>query len=154
MPLITWMAKRVIRARIAERAVSAAEGDALAGVQVEYALPAHPDRVCVYLGRARSSRAPSTAEHNTLYREDVLVDVRIRVSLPGGDIEEAEGTVEDIANRIADVVSQEPRLAGPGGTVAVSVVDQDPTIVSPDPDSTVTVNAVLTVSLSAMVAGV
>ncbi len=152
MPLITWMAKRVIAARIAERAASAAEGDALAGVQVEYALPANPDRVCVYLGRARSSRALAAAEHNVLYREDVLVDVRIRVSQPGGDIEEVEGLVEDIANRVADVVSEEPRLA-PGGSVAVTVIDQDPTIVSPDPDSSVTVNAVLTVTLSMTLPG-
>lgn len=148
--LITWLAKRIILARIADRIELADVDDPLYGVESAYALPANPERVCIYLGRARSSRTQSSAEHAVLFREDVLVDVRIRVNLPGGDIQVAEETVEAIANRIATVVSAEPRIAD---AVAVTAIDQDPVIVSPDPDSSVTVNAVLVVSLSAQLAG-
>jgi hypothetical protein len=151
--LIAWAAKRSVVARIKAWADQAVQGDALYGVEVHYALPPNPDRVCVYAGRVRSSRTQASGEHAVLFREDVALDVRVRVQEPGGDVESAERAAEGICAAVASAVSAEPRIVGSGGSVAVAATDQDPTIVAPDPDSTVTVNAVLTVSLSLMTPG-
>ena len=122
------------------------ESDALYGVQVAYALPDAPDRLIVYGSRARSVRQQVSAEHGVLYREDIVVDVRIRVYQPGDDAEDAERTAEQIAQRVSAAVSAEPRLVR--GTVGVTATDADPTVTVPDPDPSVVVNLLLSVTLS------
>lgn len=132
--------------------MQAGSGDPLDGVQVAYSLPPEPDRVCVFGGRARTSRSAPLAERNTLYREDLSVDVRIRVVELGDDIASAEATAEAIAGQIAQAVSADPPLII--GSVLVAAVDADPTIVTPGPEPSVTVNVGLTVVLSLNTAGV
>jgi hypothetical protein len=152
--LIAWAAKRAIIARITNWAdpAIALPADPLYGVQVGYTLPPQPDRICVYGGRVRSVRAQATGEHASLFQEDVTVEVRVRVFEPGGDVEDTERVAEGIAQRIAAAVSAEPRLTSTGA-VAVTSTDADPTILSPDPEPSVTANVVLTVSLSMFTQG-
>jgi hypothetical protein len=148
---MAWAAKRSIIARIEAWADIAPPGDALADVEIAYSMPPVPDRVCVYGGRARSVRTQAGGEHALLIREDITVDIRIRVHEPGGDDASAERTAEGVAQRIAAAVSAEPRLTT--GSVLVTATDQDPTIVSPDPDPFVTVNVLLIVTLSMLTPG-
>jgi hypothetical protein len=150
--MFVWALKRSVINRIKDTAAAAIAGEALYGVVVEYALPPNPERVCVYGSRARSTRTQVSAEHGVLFREDTLIDIRVRVQELGGDIADTEMVAEGICQAIAVAVTAEPRLT-PGGSVAVTATDQDPTIISPDPDPYVTVNVVLTVSLSMFTRG-
>lgn len=147
--LLAWAAKRAVMARIS--AWADADYPGLVDVQVTYALDANPERVSVYGGRVRSSRSQAGGEHAVIFREDVVIEVRIRVQVLDSDIEDAERQGEAIAQAIAVAVSAEPRIST--GTVAVTATDQDPTIISPDPDPYATVNIVLSVSLSFNTAG-
>jgi hypothetical protein len=149
--LVAWAAKRSILARIQAWADQAAPGDPLAGLDIAYSLPVNPDRVSVYGGRTRSTRTQAGGEHALLIREDITVEIRVRVNEQGGDDESAERTAEGIAQRIAVAVSAEPRITT--GSVLVSAIDQDPTVISGDPDPWVTVNVVLIVSLSMLTGG-
>lgn len=150
--LVAWAAKRSVISRIQAWSDVATADDPLYGIQIEYALPAEPERVCVYGSRVRSTRAQATGEHAVMFREDIVVEVRIRVYEPGGDPEDTERTAEGIAQRIAVAVSAEPRIAA--GAVAVTSTDQDPTVLTGDPEPAVTVNIVLTITLSVNTAGV
>lgn len=126
-------------------------GNGLSGVEVNYALGPNPERVSVFGGRARSTRQQAGGEHAILFREDIVVEVRIRVQVLDSDIEDAERQGEQIAQAIAVAVSAEPRIST--GLVAVTATDQDPTIISPDPDPYTTVNIMLSVTLSMLTAG-
>ena len=149
--LLAWAAKRAIIARIDAWTDLADPTDPLYGVQVAYALPAEPERVCVYGGRVRSIRAQATAEHGNMFREDITVEVRIRVYEVGGVPEDTERTAEGIAQRIAVAVSAEPRIAV--GGVAVTATDADPTVLIGDPEPAVAVNIVLTVAIAMLTGG-
>jgi hypothetical protein len=149
--LMAWAAKRAIIARIEAWAEVADSDDPLYGIQIAYALPAEPERVCVYGSRVRSTRTQATGEHATLFREDITVEVRVRVFEVGGDPEDTERTAEGIAQRIAAAVSAEPRIVI--GSVAVTSTDADPTVLSGDPEPSVAVNIVLTVTLSILTPG-
>lgn len=148
--LLMWTAKRAVMARIGDWADLGYAG--LSGVEVTYALGPNPERISVYGGRVRSTRAQAGGEHANLFQENVIVEVRIRVQVMDSNIEDAEREAEQIAQAIAVAVSAEPRISI--GTVAVTAADQDPTIVSPDPDPYVTVNAILSVSLTMLTPGV
>jgi hypothetical protein len=147
--LVAWTAKRSVIARI--QSWSASTTGALAGVEVDYALPPEPDRICVYGGRVRSTRVQVTAENALVFREDIIIDIRVRVQVLGGDIEDAERTAESISQAVAVAVSAEPRITT--GTIGVTATDQDPTIVAPDPDPYVTVNVLLSVTMSMLTQG-
>lgn len=149
--LVAWAAKRSVISRIQAWADVAAADDPLYGVQIEYALPAEPERVCVYGGRVRSTRTQAGGEHALMFREDIVIEVRVRVYEVGGDPEDTERTAEGIAQRIAVAVSAEPRITA--GSVAVTSTDADPTVLSGDPEPAVTVNVVLTVTLSMLTPG-
>jgi hypothetical protein len=144
---VAWTAKRSIMARITNTATGAAQGTPLYGVQVAYALPANPERICVYAARVRSARAPATAEFGVIFREDITLDIRVRVQELGGDIQDAEQVAEGISRAIALAVT-DPAQAQIAPLIYVSATDQDPTIVAPDPEPYVTVNAALSISLS------
>jgi 2,4-dienoyl-CoA reductase-like NADH-dependent reductase (Old Yellow Enzyme family) len=151
--LMVWAAKRAVMARIQSWAdMQEGTGEPLDGVQIGYSLPPEPDRVCVYGGRARSSRTAPTAERNTLFREDITIDVRVRVVESGDDVESAERTAEGVAGQVSRAVSADPALVI--GSVLVGAVDTDPTVVSPGPEPSVTVNVGLTVVLSMNTPGV
>lgn len=150
--LLAWAAKRSVIARIQAWADVATATDPLYGLEISYSMPVQPERVSVYGGRVRSVRAQVGAEHALMMREDITVDVRVRVHEPGGDDVSVEATAEQISQRIALAVSAEPRIST--GSVLVTATDQDPTIVSPDPDPWVTANVLLTVSLSMLTSGV
>lgn len=147
--LLAWVAKRSVISRL--QAWSDMTGNGLSGVEVSYALGPNPERVSVYGSRLRSVRAQAGGEHANLFKEDVVVEIRIRVQVLDSDIEDAERQAEMIAQAIAVAVSAEPRIST--GLVAVTATDQDPTIISPDPDPYTTVNVVLSVSLSMLTAG-
>jgi hypothetical protein len=149
--LLAWAAKRAVMARLQAWSDVATSTDPLYQVQIGYTLPPEPDRVCVYGGRVRSVRAQATGEHGVMFREDVTVEVRVRVFAPGDDTDAAERVAEGIAQRIATAVSAEPRITV--GTVAVVAMDADPTVVVPDPEPSVAVNVALTVALSMMTPG-
>jgi hypothetical protein len=145
--IVVWAAKRSIIARIQAWAdMQEGTGQPLDGVQVAYSLPPEPERVCVYGGRARGSRVPSAAERNVLFREDVTVDVRVRVVELGDDVEGAERTAEQIAQQVAAAVQADPPLVQ--GRIYVAAVDADPTAISPGPEPSVTVNVGLSVILA------
>lgn len=144
MPLLTWAAKRTIIARLQAVQALAESGDPLADAQIVYALPDEPDRVCVYGGRARSTRRQVSAERNALHEEIVVVEVRVRVFEPGDDQQSTEAVAEAVAQRVSQVVAGIEAM----GTVGVTATDQDPTVVSPDPDPYVVVNLVLSVTLA------
>lgn len=144
--LLLWAAKRAVIARLQSWADVSAPTDPLYALQISYLLPPDVERVCVYGGRVRSSRTQATGEHAVMFREDVTVEVRIRVFAPGDDVQETERLAEGIAQRIAAAVSAEPRIST--GSVAVSAVDSDPTVMIADPEPGIVVNVGLTVSLS------
>jgi hypothetical protein len=144
---MAWAAKRSVIARIQAWAdAQAGTGQPLDGVEVAYSLPPEPDRVCVYGGRVRTSRTARTAERNVLYREDITVEVRVRVVELGDDVAAAESIAEGIASVVASAVSAEPSLTM--GSILVAAVDSDPTMLMPGPEPSVTVNVGLTVALS------
>lgn len=147
--LLAWAAKRAVMARIAAWADLGYTG--LDGVEVTYALGPNPERISVYGGRVRSTRAQAGGEHAIFFQENIIVDVRVRVQVLDSDIEDAERQAEQIAQAVAVCVSAEPRIST--GSVAVTATDQDPTIVAPDPDPYVTVNLILSVSLSMLTPG-
>jgi hypothetical protein len=146
--LLAWAAKRAVIARITAWADTsfAQPTDPLYGVQVAYTLIPDLERVCVYGGQVRSVRAQASGEHAVLFREDVTVEVRIRVYEAGGDVQETEQVAEGIAQRIAAAVSAEPRIST--GSVAVVSMESDPPALIGDPESGVTVNVLLVVLLS------
>lgn len=145
--LVMWAAKRAIVARIQAWAdMQEGTGEPLDGVQIGYSLPPEPERVCVFAGRTRSSRTAPLAERNTMFREDITVEIRVRVVEYGDDVAAAEGTAEAIAGQVAAAVSADPPLAL--GQILVGAIDTDPTIVAPSPEPAVTVNVGLTVVLS------
>lgn len=149
---MAWAAKRSIMARITNTAAGAAQGTPLYGVQVAYALPPNPERICVYAARVRSARAPATAEFGVLFREDITLDIRVRVQELGGDIQDAEQVAEGISRAIALAVT-DPMQAQIAPLIYVSATDQDPTIVAPDPEPYITVNAALSITLSMNTSG-
>lgn len=151
--LLLWAAKRAVILRIKDQSSTALPGDTLYGIEVDYALPATPERISVYGGRCRSIRAQAGGEHGLLFREDLTIEVRVRVQELGDDINHAEMTAESICQAIALAVSAEPRLV-PSGLVAVTATDQDPTAVFSAPEPMVTVNVSLTVSISVNSVGV
>ena len=146
--LLAWAAKRAVIARIAAWADTsfAQPSDPLYGVQVTYALPADIERVCVYGGQVRSVRAQASGEHAALFREDVTVEVRVRVFEAGGDVQDTEQIAEGVCQRIAVAVSAEPRIST--GSVAVASMESDPPALTGDPDPGVAVNVLLTVALA------
>jgi hypothetical protein len=150
--LLAWAAKRAVIARIQAWVDIAPSTDPLYGLQVGYVLPPEPERTCVYGGRVRSSRTQTSAEHAALFREDVTVEIWVRVFEPAEDVVDTERVAEGIAQRIAVAVSAEPRIST--GSVAVVATDADPTVLSPGPEPSVAVNVVLTVALSMTTAGV
>ena len=149
--LLAWAAKRAVIARIQAWADEASESDPLYGVQVSYVLPPDLERVCVYGGQVRSVRTQVTGEHANLFREDVTVEVRIRVYEAGGDVQETERVAEGIAQRVAVAVSAEPRITV--GSVAVSAMEEDPPALVGDPEPSVAVNVLLIVGLSMITPG-
>lgn len=149
--LLLWAAKRAVISRIQSASDSAQSTDPLYGLQIAYSLPPDPEPTCIYGGRVRSSRSPSTGEHAVMFREDVTVEVRIRVRESGADVQDTESVAEGIAQRVAAVVSAEPRIVI--GSVAVSAVDSDPAVLVPDPEPGVIVNIGLTVSLAMQTPG-
>jgi hypothetical protein len=149
--LLAWAAKRAVIARIQSWADQAATTDPLYGVQVSYILPPDLERICVYGGQVRSVRTQVTGEHAVLFREDVTVEVRIRVFEPGGDVQDTEQVAEGIAQRISVAVSAEPRITV--GSVAVAAMEEDPPAMVGDPEPSVAVNVLLVVGLSMITPG-
>lgn len=146
--LLAWAAKRAVIARITAWADTsyAAPSDPLYGLQVAYALPADIERICIYGGQVRSVRAQAGGEHAVLFREDVTVEVRVRVFEAGGDVQDTEQIAEGISQRIAVAVSAEPRIST--GPVAVTSMEADPPALTGDPEPGVAVNVLLMVALA------
>jgi hypothetical protein len=149
--LLAWAAKRAVIARIQSWADQAATTDPLHGAQVSYILPPDIERVCIYGGQVRSVRTQVTGEHAVLFREDVTVEVRIRVFESGGDVQDTEQVAEGIAQRICTAVSAEPRITV--GSVAVAAMEEDPPALAGDPEPSVAVNVLLVVGLSMITPG-
>jgi len=149
--LLAWAAKRAVIARIQAWSDLATAGDPLYGVQISYTLPPDIERVCIYGGQVRSIRNPATAEHGNLFREDVTVEVRVRVYEAGGDVQDTEQVAEGVCQRISAAVSAEPRITV--GSVAVAAMESDPPALTGDPEPGVAVNVLLTVALSMITPG-
>jgi hypothetical protein len=144
--LLAWAAKRAVIARIQAWSDEAVSTDPLYQVQIGYVLPPEIERVCVYGGQVRSIRTQVGAEHALMFREDITVEVRVRVFQPAEDVQDTERVAEGVCQRIATAVSAEPRIST--GSVAVTAMDQDPPALSPDPEPSVVVNVLLVVALS------
>jgi hypothetical protein len=148
-----WAMKRSVMARIqAWSDQQAGTGLPLDGVQIAYTMPPQPERVCVYGGRPRAVRELVTGERAVMFREDITVEVRVRVVELGDDAQDAERTAEQICQQISQAVSAEPQLSQTG-PVAVAAVDEDPIVLGAGPEPSTAVNVALTVSASLMTAG-
>jgi hypothetical protein len=121
-------------------------------VEVSYAIPDEPDRVCVYGTPLRASRAERTAEAGGGYAtnsgmqavvaETVTLELRARVYEPGDNIEGVDRLLGDVCQAVATALTYERLFAQ--GAMALTSVTQDPTAVSPSPDPYVIGNALLT----------
>jgi hypothetical protein len=150
--ILAWPLKRSAIARLqaiaagtqpppagAELLVSAPPGHP---VQVEYVLPAEPDRICVFGTPLSSSRREGTAEQAGFQIEMVRLEIRVRVYDPGEDLDQVDKTLGDMCTAVATAITSVP-LAGMG-RIFLSGVSQDPTAIAPSPEPSVTGNASLT----------
>jgi hypothetical protein len=113
-------------------------------VQVAHVIPAEPDPVCVYGTAIQLTRHPATAEHGGVAQERCPLEVRIRVTEPGEDVEAADQLAGDLVNAVATAVLAEPRLCGTTGSLTLLSVSQDPIARAPSPEPEVRVNVGVT----------
>lgn len=146
MSILAGPVKRSIMARIESLPL----GD---DVQVARSLPADPDRKCVYGGRLRWSQGEVTDQHAMVFTQIITFEVRIRVVDLGDDADDVERQAEEILAAIADGVVAAPSLVGTYGSIVASSGDQDPTVVAPNPEPSVTANFALTFTITVTTGG-
>lgn len=141
--------KRSIIARIASLDLDD-PADLSDEVEVVAALVGEPARKCVFGGRTTWVQRDVLAERNTAFEQVVTFEVRVRVFLPGGEVDEADREAERIVSLITAGVLANPDLTGGRGRIVPTSGDSDPVIAYPDPDPAVIVNVgvVFTATLS------
>jgi hypothetical protein len=155
--LLVFVLKRVALARllaVQDGTVQITGTDALLATDVQIApiMPANPDRVAVYFAPIRSDREQQTAEPvNTVVKETIVLEIRVRVYSPGEDDEDAatvELTLDAACNAVARALMDGSPLYALG-SMNVSGVTQWPTAVqaAPDPGITGTASVIFTVEL-------
>lgn len=145
--------KRSIMARIGT--LDLADPDDLSDdVEVVPALVGEPRRKCVFGGRTTWSQRDVLAERNVAFEQTITFEVRVRVYLPGGDIDAAEREAERIVSVITAGVLAEPDLTGGRGRIVPTSGDADPVVALPDPEPAVIVNVGVVFTATLSVVGV
>lgn len=139
--VMAWPLKRSVLARldaIAQGVLPAPPGtEALVGAEVTSALPADPDRVCVFAGPVLATRSATTGEFVTTI-EIVSVELRVRVFQPGTDdtdLTDIDKTLGDVCQAVAvALLDYEPIVSRTGGSMQLVQITQQPIAVSPTPE--------------------
>ena len=134
--ILAYAAKRTLIDRIDTLLASDA-------VQVAYAFPGDPERLCVYGGGLRFVRTDVVAEPGLLALETVTVDIWVRCFRPGDDVRAADESVEDLAGQIVDDLMVNPKLAGMFSVTSVLAGDAGFPTVSAAPEPAVTAQLLL-----------
>ncbi len=161
--IASWALKRSVIGRLRNLASGAltpyagtdilAEGHPEFGgpVQIAYYLPAAPDRLCVYGTSMRAGRQPITGEGSGLYAtgqafgmsvETVSLELRVRCHSPGDDVEAVDAVSSRLCQAVASAVLDGPALFQQG-TMILQTINQDPTILAPQPEPSVITNVSL-----------
>lgn len=143
--------KRSIIARIATLGL-ADPGDLGDTVQVSTAMQPNPERKAVFVSRTSWGQRDVLAERYVAYEQTIVVEVRVRVMQPGGDMDATEREAERIVSLIVAGVCADPDLTGGRGRIVATSGDADPVVLSPSPDPYVVVNLglVFTATLNVM----
>lgn len=117
-------------------------------VEVSLFLPAEPDRICVYGTPLSFSRREGSGESArpgfaSVQFEIVRLEVRVRVYEPGEDFESVDKTVGDMCSAVASAILGTRLIAENGGRIYLSGGTQDPTAMAPNPEPSVTGNALV-----------
>jgi hypothetical protein len=129
-----------------------------APVQVAYFLPGEPDRLCVYGTSVRASRRQATAEGsgvyptgqvNGLYVETSTLELRVRCSSPGEDVEAVDLITSQLCQAVASAMMDGPALFQ-SGTINLTAINQDPTTIAPLPEPNVITNVSLVFTVEAI----
>lgn len=100
----------------------AAPSQPLDGIQVAYAYPGTIDTECIYGGGVRFEQRDVVAEApGVMVAEDATVSVYIRVTqTPPGDVRDTDIRAAQIGATIAQLLRQEPQLAGGNAVVSIA----------------------------------
>ncbi len=161
--IAAWALKRSVVARMRRLAAGGlapwpgtemlADGDPqfCVPVQVEYVLPAAPDRLCVYGTQVRAARRQLTAEPSGRYQggqaygmyvETVSLEFRIRCYQPGEDVEAVDAVTSRLCQAVTAAVVNGPVLFE-HGSIVLANINQDPTALAPNPEPSVITNVSL-----------
>lgn len=120
-------------------------------VQVATALPAEPDRVCIFGGPLSGSRREITGESAQGQglaqavavgeAEQIRLEIRVRVYQPGEDFDDVDRQLGDVMSAVHTAVTAEPFFDQ--GRIYLSGYSQDPTAIRGAPEPSVIGNAVL-----------
>lgn len=152
--IVSWALKRSVFARMAKLSsgalapwpgtelFAAGHPEFGAPVQVEYFLPAEPDRLCVYGTSVRASRRPLTEELKAAV-ETCTLEVRVRCYAPGEDVETVDRVTSDLCQAVVSALTEgEPFFRQ--GSMTLQTINQDPTMLAPHPEPSVITNVALT----------
>lgn len=145
--------KRSIMARIASLDL-ADPTDLGDEVEVTAALVGEPMRKSVFGGRTTWVQRDVLAERNVAFEQVITFEVRVRVAVPGGDVDAADREAERIVSLITAGVLAEPDLCGGRGRIVPTSGDADPVVALPDPEPQVIVNVGVVFTATLSVAGV
>lgn len=120
-------------------------------VNVVPALTGEPGRKTVFGGRTTWVQRDVLAERNVAFEQTITFEVRVRVVVPGGDVDAADREAERIVSAITAGVLAEPDLCAGRGRIVPTSGDADPVVATPDPEPQVIVNVgvVFTATLAA-----
>jgi hypothetical protein len=138
MNVLAYLAKRTLIDRIDTLLASDT-------VQVSYAFPGDPQRLCVYGGALRFTQSDAVAESGTLSIEGDTIDVWVRCYQPGDDVRAADMAVEQLADQIIADLNANPKLVDPLSITNVALGDAGAPVVSPGPEPAVTSQLLLQV---------
>jgi hypothetical protein len=134
--ILAWAAKRALVDRIDTLLSSDT-------VQVAYAFPGDPQRLCVYGGALRFTQDDAVAETGVLAQETATIDIWIRCNQPGDDVRGCDVAVENLADQIVGDLSANPKLTGALTTVGVALGDAGQPVLSPGPEPSTTSQVLL-----------
>jgi len=155
--LLAWPLKRVAFARLmsyADGSVTPPAGaellisTATRPVEVAFSAPAEPERICIYGAPLRATFEEVTAESPATFGEVALVGFRVRVFDPGEDEIGVDQVLGDMCTALTIALLTVPLFAQ--GRVWLSAMQQDPTILTPAPEPSVTGAASMVFSAAAV----
>lgn len=117
-------------------------------VQVTHFEPTNPERVAVYGMPLRSSATEATAEDPSVTNQTAIIEIRVRIFEPGEDQPGVDQQIGDLCTAIATALLEESLF--PAGRIWLSATAQEPQIVTPNPDPSVTAVAALVFSAQAL----